>query len=201
MTNKEFKDVKYRDPVFVSMMVKHNEDMHRAHVREMVDKFTNRDHIHKCEASCSVYGKVELECPVCGNPIKTDKKAKELYELTIYYPSGTKRHKQHYYKAGEPHGMETWWYENGSKWSAVNYEHGSRHGLYTSWYENGQKKVNANYKDGELHGLLTWWYENGQKECERHYKNGELHGLLTWWYENGKKDNEQNYIGGVEVKK
>ncbi len=80
MKNKEFKDAKYRDPVFISMMVKHNEDMHRAYVREMVDKFINRDHIHECEASCSVYGKAELECPVCGNPIKTDKKTEPKNE-------------------------------------------------------------------------------------------------------------------------
>ena len=120
-----------------------------------------------------------------------------VIRLKAYYSNGQNIYVQHW-KAGQLHGLHTWWYENGRKMKEVNYRGGKKEGLFTNWYKNGQKEGEANYKDGKEDGIITVWYDNGQKQWEGNFNDGERNGFITEWYDNGQKKKEEKFKNGKE---
>ena len=120
-----------------------------------------------------------------------------VIRLKAYYSNGQSLYVQHW-KAGQLHGLHTWWYENGRKMKEVNYRGGKKEGLFTNWYKNGQKEGEANYKDGKEDGIITVWYDNGQKQWEGNFNDGERNGFITEWYDNGQKKKEEKFKNGKE---
>ena len=51
---------------------------------------------------------------------------------------------------------------------------GKKEGVETWWYEDGTKISERHFADGEPDGVSTWLYEDGTKLSEAHYKDGEL---------------------------
>ena len=108
-----------------------------------------------------------------------------LKETTYGFKNRNPLFKNEFNKDNEKHGIETWWYESGTKEYEINYKAGEKDGLETQWYENGQKQSEINYKDGKSEGLVKWWHDDGSKYVEVNFKNGERHGKRTFFDENG----------------
>jgi antitoxin component YwqK of YwqJK toxin-antitoxin module len=100
------------------------------------------------------------------------------------------------YKGGRVDGIFNWWYDNGQKQFEGTYKNGLKDGLNTSWYENGQMSFESNYTKHLRDGAWTSWYENGQKNSEGNYKDGKFDGSETVWHKNGQKYRESKFEGG-----
>jgi len=61
----------------------------------------------------------------------------------------------------EKHGLWTWWYPNGQKYSEGRYLNDAPVGLWVFWHSNGQKQMEGEYAAGTLAGKWTWWKEDG----------------------------------------
>jgi antitoxin component YwqK of YwqJK toxin-antitoxin module len=135
-----------------------------------------------------------------GTPIyNTNDLLADNKETTVVhekYPSGQLHAELRYNADKQPHGKQTFWYENGQQQAAYNYVNGVQQGIQLDWHFNGKVAIQYSYLNGEQHGKQRRWYENGQLELERNYENGELHGTTTGWYENGQKMYEWNFVHG-----
>ncbi len=98
---------------------------------------------------------------------------------TRWYDDGTKEREERY-KAEKKHGMETWWHENGEKWCERKWMEGKMHGMETGWYEGGQKHWEEMWKEDKRHGVYSRWWENGQKRYEAHYLDHEVYAEIEW---------------------
>ncbi len=125
---------------------------------------------------------------------------------TTYYTNGMIESKTPYEK-GKKHGVESWWYEDGSKFANKIWRNDEEHGMETWWYKNAgkRKEVARTWSDGwyesgtkeyqiREHGVQTWWYKDGTKQSETIFAAGELHGIHTRWHENGRKESERYHL-------
>lgn len=111
------------------------------------------------------------------------------------------------YKAGEKHGKETIWGEEGGTRrgggilfvkSETMFANGKRHGVYREFHPNGQKSLEAPYVDGQAAGRCVGWHPGSQKEMEYVCTSGHRHGTYMEWHENGQKRKEGEYKDGKE---
>ena len=68
-----------------------------------------------------------------------------------------------------------------------------KHGLWTWWYPNGQKYSEGRYLNDQPVGLWVFWHSNGQKQMEGAYAAGVLVGKWTWWKEDGSVLRAEDY--------
>jgi antitoxin component YwqK of YwqJK toxin-antitoxin module len=75
------------------------------------------------------------------------------------------------------HGVQTYFNEDGSLSTVLNYVNNQKTGLYTTFHTNGYKKREMTWKNGSsehtkyLNGKLTDWHKNGNKKYEAYYKS------------------------------
>jgi len=115
-----------------------------------------------------------------------------------------------FYKMGELHGEQVYYYQNGSVERTESFRNGE-FVTATEWYLDGQKRQEwlsngsekAWYPNGQIgrHSLganmaSTEWYPNGQLYKDHLFMDGKL-AKSTTWAENGQKVLEQNYVLGV----
>ncbi len=72
------------------------------------------------------------------------------------------------------------YFENGKKYSEVDYKKGKVNGWARMWYESGQLHMEATYEDSKTHGLRIAYHENGQMFCRAEYDHGELLRKKNW---------------------
>lgn len=72
-----------------------------------------------------------------------------------------------------------------------------KEGLQTQWYEDGSKQAEINVSAGEKNGLQTWWHKDGHKETENNFKNGKLDGLTIEYDTLGKESYRAVYSKGI----
>lgn len=65
-------------------------------------------------------------------------------------------------------------------------KNGIRHGLQTAFWENGTKRFEYTALNDAYEGELKEWTENGQLFHLAHYKNGQEDGVQRMWHPNGK---------------
>jgi antitoxin component YwqK of YwqJK toxin-antitoxin module len=65
-------------------------------------------------------------------------------------------------------------------------KNGIRHGLQTAFWENGTKRFEYTALNDAYEGELKEWTENGQLFHLAHYKNGQEDGVQKMWHPNGK---------------
>jgi len=69
---------------------------------------------------------------------------------------------------------ETDYYENGHKWSEINYKDGKQDGKKIRWHRDGLKLTEINYKDGKQVSETRYkYYWDGQIKSETNYKDGK----------------------------
>ncbi len=85
-------------------------------------------------------------------------------------------------------------HSNGMVISKIPYMNDKKHGLEIWWYEDGTKWTEAMWKAGKMHGLERWWHEDGTKSYERMWRDDKHHGIRTQWYVSGLKWEEQWFV-------
>jgi antitoxin component YwqK of YwqJK toxin-antitoxin module len=81
---------------------------------------------------------------------------------------------------------EVTYFENGHKYTEVDYKNGKVNGWARMWYENGNLHLEATYKDNKTHGVRNAYHENGRVFCRAEYENGKLLRKQNW-DENGNE--------------
>jgi antitoxin component YwqK of YwqJK toxin-antitoxin module len=71
-----------------------------------------------------------------------------------------------------------------------------KHGLWTWWYSNGQKYSEGRYVEDEPIGKWVFWHANGQKQMNGEYVAGVQTGKWTWWREDGTVLRSEEYGAG-----
>ena len=93
------------------------------------------------------------------------------------------------------HGIETWYYPDGTKQHLADYDMGRKVGMETYWYRNGTKKWTWEYmKDG--HDVWTQYWPNGRKKAESSWKNFKCDGMSTVWDRNGHVISQTEFADG-----
>ncbi len=59
-------------------------------------------------------------------------------------------------------------------------KNGNTHGLDTWWYENGTKSHEGMLKNGKPHGMETYWHDSGQKYWEIYYPQDGVCSHIEW---------------------
>ncbi len=95
------------------------------------------------------------------------------------YDSGKQQCKI-YYAIGKKHGMNTMWWDNGTKRSEGIWKKSNPHGVYIEWYTSGQKWKEGRWKEGKLHGVARWWYENEERKEEVYYISDKVCARIEW---------------------
>ncbi len=84
------------------------------------------------------------------------------------------------YVNGKNHGIETGWYDDGTKRWREMWRRGKEHGVGTYWYNEGTKWAEGMWMDGKRHGAYTMRYPNGQKEWEIYHLDNEPYAKIEW---------------------
>ena len=77
-------------------------------------------------------------------------------------------------------GKATQHYENGQLSSEVHYFEGYRHGLESSFFEDGSKKFEARFEANQLVGVFEEWYQNGQRKSQEVWQQGKRRSITEW---------------------
>ncbi|MCK5820846.1 MAG: hypothetical protein KAH17_03125 [Bacteroidales bacterium] len=107
---------------------------------------------------------------------------REKVQEERFYENGTKEMHGEFYN-GNRHGMWTYWFQDGRKWSESEYENDLRIGPTVIWRESGLKNYEGSYSKGKPHGTWTFYdldgsrlkdvlFEHGEKIKEIDYKEG-----------------------------
>jgi uncharacterized protein len=104
----------------------------------------------------------------------------------LWHSPGKKRAEGWILHAKEP--SETgydWW--NANIISAPDQPKGvdERHGMWSWWFPNGQKYSEGRYLEDQPVGKWTFWHANGQKHMEGEYLAGVQSGKWSTWQEDG----------------
>ena len=101
------------------------------------------------------------------------------------------------YEAGQPHGPEIKYHENGRISRILDFHRGEKV-RHREWFENGTPKVDAMMKDGIAYGRHLRWYEDGSLRFSANFlddlrwdgpvKDIAEDGKVMWdaLFENGK---------------
>lgn len=89
-------------------------------------------------------------------------------------------------------------YANNQTSRQITYIHGKKDGLQTMWFEDGTKSFKCNYVDGKQEGKAFTWWRNGQKRSESNYKKGIANGEQLQWYKSGAIFKKKNIVNGRE---
>ncbi len=84
------------------------------------------------------------------------------------------------YVADQKHGMETWWYENGTKRYKKMWDNGKNHGLRRRWDGDGYIEQETMWRSGKKHGVDRRWYGSGEKEEETYFVRGQEFAQIGW---------------------
>ena len=87
-------------------------------------------------------------------------------------------------------------YKNRGRRLRGEYKEGLPHGIWTYWNEEGRKERTESYKKGKKEGNWTYFDEDGIMDRIESYLNGEPSGKVTTFYGNGKREKVEFYLKG-----
>lgn len=90
------------------------------------------------------------------------------------------------YLDGVLHGRLKKWYANGQLMEERFYAAGQKHGKQTAWWENGNPKFRFTAKADAYEGELKEWTFDGKLIHLANFKAGQEEGVQKLWYDNGK---------------
>jgi antitoxin component YwqK of YwqJK toxin-antitoxin module len=102
------------------------------------------------------------------------------------------------YKAGVPHGVWTYYFDEAKMKEYVD-DGTLKPEQAKALLEMHQKRLEEHFNDGQPDGDLTSWYPNGKIERTKHYKNGLLDGDEVIYKENGEEFKRVHWSGGQLV--
>jgi hypothetical protein len=81
-------------------------------------------------------------------------------------------------------GQSATFYSNGQQATQIDFVNGKRHGVESRWFEDGTKKFEGRFQDNTLVGVFEEWYQNGQRKSQAVWQGGKRESI-TEWDENG----------------
>jgi len=127
-----------------------------------------------------------------------DSKSKWKGKIANYYKSGKKAADGFKNDSSKLEGIQTEYYETGSKKNISNFKNGIIEGEIIEYYENGKIKNTALFKNGMVQNMISY-YENGAIKAKGLFKNGELNGTKCEYYENGSGFVETEMLNGQPI--
>ena len=122
--------------------------------------------------------------------------AKDDYEYTYYYPSGTVRKTQRFVKDKIVDCKYMVYYESGKIQREVNCKNGAFNGPIISYFENGKIDDSATNVNDKTSGQYKSYYRNGNLEIECTYVEGKKEGACIDYWNNGNLYSKTNYKNG-----
>jgi hypothetical protein len=92
-------------------------------------------------------------------------------------------------------------YKNGLTKFKGQFRFGKRHGMWLSFFDNGFKWSELEYDKGIRNGINTVYFNNGKLRYQGYYKNDLRDSIWTFYDSTGKTVNQLKYIKDIEVKK
>lgn len=103
-----------------------------------------------------------------------EKDGKEvLVKQELYYESGVLKYSLSI-KDGKKHGLCTYYFENGEKWSEQYFENDISHGDHKLYHPNGEVSTIGQFENGKCHGTWLFYNETGEQIKEVLYEHGEI---------------------------
>jgi len=81
-------------------------------------------------------------------------------------------------------GQATTFYSNGQQATQIDFVNGKRHGIESRWFEDGTKKFEGRFQENTLVGVFEEWHQNGQRKSQAVWQGGKRESI-TEWDENG----------------
>ena len=97
------------------------------------------------------------------------------------YYNGIKNQEENLNVDGQWNGLVTYWANDGTLVSRVNYTNGYYDGLAEWFYPSGQPNGSYTYKQGAMNGPCTNFFENGQPRDVTEYRDGKRQGATLVW--------------------
>lgn len=122
-------------------------------------------------------------------------------EIVSRWPDGTVQKVYHYERKGEVREKvaEESFYSSGQKEMYGRYRNGVRHGLWTYWFKNGRKWSESAFENGLRTGKSVVWLESGFKNYEGNYSKGRPHGTWTFYAPDGSRNKDVIFEHGEKV--
>jgi antitoxin component YwqK of YwqJK toxin-antitoxin module/Flp pilus assembly protein TadD len=98
------------------------------------------------------------------------------------------------YKEGEPDGVNTFYYFDGSVQTKQFFKKGLLDSVYKAYHYGGKPSQEGQYKLNEKTGTWKNYTTDGILYYTEVYKDGKLNGKRTYYFENGKVDTEIEYV-------
>jgi len=117
--------------------------------------------------------------------------------LTTYFWENGNKKSELSFNCGVQDGPRQTWFDDGQPWSAGEYINGKEHGLWTLWYQTGAKAQQFSMTHGAWDGAQTFWYPDGRKKMEVVWVKGKRQGPLRIWDSEGKLVSQQDYVDGI----
>lgn len=90
------------------------------------------------------------------------------------------------YRDGVLHGRLQKWYASGQRMEERFYSAGQKHGKQSAWWENGNPKFRFTARADAYEGELKEWTFDGKLIHLANFKAGQEEGVQKLWYDNGK---------------
>jgi antitoxin component YwqK of YwqJK toxin-antitoxin module len=102
----------------------------------------------------------------------------------------------HFDRQGKQCGVHTFWRENGTMESQVQYKEGKLHGKMTVYYDDGKtRRMTGRYKNGKKSGRWRQFNADGSYKIIVEYNDcGQKHGSLKAWYAKNKPSELGRYV-------
>ena len=100
--------------------------------------------------------------------------------------------------SGDPGGLQTAYYDTGTKMSEGVMQNGQETGEWTSWHENGNIKSTGYYDEGQKDSLWQLYDESGILSASGMYVDGVENGTWMHYYPGGVISDSGSYLDGMK---
>lgn len=99
---------------------------------------------------------------------------------------------------GDSGGLQTVFYDSGTKMSEGEIQHSQKTGEWTTWHENGNIESVGYYDEGKMDGLWQWYDESGILTSAGMYDNDMENGTWMDYYPDGVVSDSGSYQLGLK---
>ena len=99
---------------------------------------------------------------------------------------------------GDSGGLQTVFYDSGSKMSEGEFQNGRETGEWTTWHENGNIQSVGYYDEGKKDGLWQWYDESGILTSSGMYEKDMENGTWMDYYPDGVVSDSGAYQQGLK---
>jgi antitoxin component YwqK of YwqJK toxin-antitoxin module len=113
--------------------------------------------------------------------------------------TGKIEYRGNFNELGHQDGKWTYYFENGTTKSELNYDNGQLNGFSREWFPQGQLNEACYYSKGQLNGPYVSYFRNGSKYSELEFKDGKEDGEIRQWDSLGNLISHKIFKEGKEI--